>query len=181
MSVTWEAYWNRPAAAAYTVYDGDTALSTVVVNQQAAPTSFVENGVAWQDLGAPFTVTGNALVVGLSDLVSPSGSYVIADAVRVERVGPLPSGPEIQVFVDGVNLLDGSGTVDFGATVLGTTVSRTIAVRNLGTTDLTMGTFTVPAGFTLVSGFGTRRSPLARPRASSSDSTQAAQGSLPAS
>ncbi len=154
VSVTWEAYWNRPAAAAYTVYDGDTALSTVVVNQQTTPTGFVENGVAWQDLGAPFTVTGNALVVDLSDLVSPSGSYVIADAVRVERVGPLPSGPEIQVFVDGVNLLDGSGTVDFGATVLGTTVSRTIAVRNLGTTDLTMGTFTVPAGFTLVSGFG---------------------------
>jgi hypothetical protein len=28
------------------------------------------------------------LVVRLSDAANPSGSYVIADAVRVERVGP---------------------------------------------------------------------------------------------
>jgi hypothetical protein len=125
----------------------------VVVNQQIAPTGFLENGVAWQDLGAPFTVTGGDLVVNLSDLVSPSGSYVIADAVRVERVGPPASEPEIQVLVEGVSLLDGSGAVDFGATLLGTAVSRTIAVRNLGTTDLTMGTLTVPAGFSVVSDF----------------------------
>jgi hypothetical protein len=34
-----------------------------------------------------YQLVGDTLVVRLSDLAGPAGSYVIADAVRVERVG----------------------------------------------------------------------------------------------
>jgi len=33
-----------------------------------------------------YQLTGNTLTVRLTDQATPSGSYVIADAVRVERV-----------------------------------------------------------------------------------------------
>jgi len=86
VSVTWESYSNRATDAPYTVLDGSTALGTVPINQRQAPTGFVENGVSWQDLGV-FQLNGSTLAVQLSDLAGPSGSYVIADAVRLERVG----------------------------------------------------------------------------------------------
>jgi hypothetical protein len=137
------------------VHDGATTLAAVPVNQQQPPASFVENGIAWQDLGATFTVTGEGLFVELNDLVTPGSSYLIADAVRVERVGALAPEPEIQVLADGVSLADGSGTLDFGRVLLGTSGSKTITVRNLGAADLTLGSLSVPPGFTLASDFGT--------------------------
>jgi len=155
VAMTWEAYSNRPSDAVYAVYDGSTALATVHVNQQQPPSSFVDNGVTWQDTGAIYTVTSDTLVVELHDLVAPAGSFVIADAVRLERVGGPAPGPEIQVVANGSSVADGTGTVDFGQALLGTPVSRTITVNNVGTADLTLGAITVPSGFTLVSGFGT--------------------------
>jgi len=68
------------------VLDGSAVLGTVAVNQRQAPAGFVEYGVWWQDLGV-YQLTGNMLVVRLTDQASPSGSYVVADAVRLERVG----------------------------------------------------------------------------------------------
>src|SRR5262249_26080449 len=85
----------------------------------------------------------------------PSGSYVIADAVRVERLGELPVAPEVQVLVGGVELADGAGSVDFGSTLIGTPVRQTITVGNVGTLELALGTITLPNGFSLVTGFGT--------------------------
>ena len=87
VSVTWEAYSNRALDAPYTVLNGDTELGTVTVDQRQAPADFVEDGVAWQDLGS-YSISGDTLVVRLSDAANPLGSYVIADAVRVERVAP---------------------------------------------------------------------------------------------
>jgi hypothetical protein len=84
--VTWESYSNRAADAPYTVLDGTTELGTVTVDQRQAPAGFVEDGVSWQDVGV-YQLAGDTLVVRLSDQAGPSGSYVIADAVRVERVG----------------------------------------------------------------------------------------------
>ena len=77
---------------------------------------------------------------------------VVADAVRFENVGPPPTGPEIRVTADGVVVPDGTGSVDFGTT--GVPVTRTISVANVGTADLTLGTITLPAEFSLFSGFG---------------------------
>ena len=86
VSVTWQAYSNRASDAPYTVLDGSTALGTVTMDQRVAPVGFVEDGVAWQDLGV-YQLTGDTLVVRLTDDAGPSGSYVIADAVRIERIG----------------------------------------------------------------------------------------------
>jgi hypothetical protein len=92
VSVTWESYTNRTTDAPYTVLDGPTVLGTVTVNQRQAPAGFVEHGVWWQDVGV-YQLAGNTLVVRLSDQAGPSGSYVIADAVRVEEVGESQSSP----------------------------------------------------------------------------------------
>jgi hypothetical protein len=75
---------NRASNAPYTVLDGATPRGTVLVNQLAAPNSFTDqSGWTWQDLGT-FTITGNQLVVRLSD---NANNYVIADAVRIQKVG----------------------------------------------------------------------------------------------
>jgi len=90
VSVTWQAYTNRTVDAPYAVLDGSTELATVRVNQREVPADFFEDGQWWQELGGPYELTGDTLVVRLSDLAGPSGSYLVADAVRVERVGDLP-------------------------------------------------------------------------------------------
>ncbi len=92
--------------------------------------------------------------VRLSDAATPAGSHVIADAVRVERIGNFVFTPEVQVLVDGTELPDGTGTVDFGSTVVGAPLNRTIRVRNTGTDDLLLGAITLPAGFSLIADFG---------------------------
>ena len=155
VSVTWQAYTNRTVDAPYAVLDGSAELATVLVNQREVPADFFEDGQWWQDLGEPYELTGDTLVVRLSDLAGPSGSYLVADGVRIERVGELPSGPEIQVFVDGTSVADGTGTVDFGSTTVGLPLTKTITVRNGGTADLMLGAITVPAGFSLEADFGT--------------------------
>jgi len=86
VSVTWQAYSNRASAAPYTVLDGSTELGTVTMDQRVAPVGFVEDGVAWQDVGV-YQVTAGTLVVRLTDRAGPSGSYMSADAVRIERIG----------------------------------------------------------------------------------------------
>ena len=84
---TWEPASNRVTDAAYTVLDGSTAVGTVAVNQQLTPSSLNDGGAWWQQLGGPYTITGNTLVVRLSDLADPAGAYLIADAVRIEWIG----------------------------------------------------------------------------------------------
>ena len=83
VSATWTPAANRATNASFTLVNGDRNTS-VAVNQQAAPADFRDAGIAWQRLGQPFRITGNTLVVQLSDLANGT---VNADAVRVERVG----------------------------------------------------------------------------------------------
>ena len=83
VSTTWLAYSNRATNAPYTILDGSTSKGTILVNQQAAPSGFSDQGGTWQDLGT-FTISGNQLVV---QLTNNANGYVIADAVRIERIG----------------------------------------------------------------------------------------------
>jgi hypothetical protein len=86
----------------------------VTLNQEAGPNNFHELGTYWEDFGATYLLTGTTLKV---QLANNANEYVIADAVRIERVGGLPTpGPEIQVLFGTTNLADGTGTVDFGFT-----------------------------------------------------------------
>jgi hypothetical protein len=66
------------------IYDGSTILTGVLVNQELVPDDFQEGGTWWQDLGdGVYRITGTELSVYLLD---DANDYVIADAVRVERI-----------------------------------------------------------------------------------------------
>src|SRR6185295_1373681 len=90
-------------------------------------------------------------------LTNQANGYVIADGVRVERVGNLPAVPEIQVLDSANNLTDGSSTLDFGSIPFGSAPSvKTITVKNLGTSNLTLANPTsLPTGFSLTTPLGT--------------------------
>jgi hypothetical protein len=81
VSASWFAHANRASNAPYTIFNGSTVLATVRVSQKVAANDFSDAGVSWEDLGGPYDITGNTLVVELSDAAN---GYVIADAVRIE-------------------------------------------------------------------------------------------------
>jgi autotransporter-associated beta strand protein len=80
--ITWTAHPNRATNSPFTVLGGATALGTYEVNQELAPSDFNALGVGWKELGT-FALTDNSLVVRLTD---QADEYVIADAVRIERI-----------------------------------------------------------------------------------------------
>ena len=86
VSITWLDKSNRATDSPFTVYDGGSPLATIDVNQELAPSGFADNGSNWNDLGY-FTITGDTLVVELSD---DADEYIIADAVRIEKVDTVP-------------------------------------------------------------------------------------------
>jgi hypothetical protein len=87
VALTWSPYWNRATNAPFTVLDGGASLGTTPVNQQLAPADFADQGTSWKTLGT-FAITGNSLAVLLGD---NANWHVIADAVRIQRVGDLPA------------------------------------------------------------------------------------------
>jgi hypothetical protein len=96
VAVTWAPHPNRATDAPFTVLNGAVPLTTVLVNQQIAPPGTGPDGVtdagtAWRFLGGTHSITGSTLVVRLTD---GANGFVIADGVRVERVGDLPPGPD---------------------------------------------------------------------------------------
>ena len=66
------------------------------------------------------------------------------------------ASPEVTVLVGSTEIADG-GTIDFGSTQAGTPVDRIIAVKNVGSANLSVSSITsaIPAGFTLVSNLTT--------------------------
>jgi hypothetical protein len=152
VSATWTPYSDRATNAPYTVMDGSTLLSSVSVNQQLAPAGFTDVGTQWQDLGT-FQIRSGSLVVNLSDLANGN---VIADAIRLQWLAPLPQGPVVQVSDAGTNIADNTGSDSFGTSFVGNAVTKTFTVTNIGTQNVALGgIITVPAGFTVTSGVGT--------------------------
>ena len=82
VSATWAASLSRATDAPYTIFDGATSLTTIDVNQQQAPDDFTEGGINWEDL-TTVLITGDTLVVQLSN---DANNYVMADAIRIQRV-----------------------------------------------------------------------------------------------
>ena len=162
VSANWSVHPNRATDAPYTVFAGSTQLGQVDVNQELVPNDLHTDGVAWEDLGGPYDVSGNMLVIELSD---QANEYVIADAVRIERIGSPVVGPEIEVR-DGNALVNDGGTVNFGNTQPGVAVDKTLTVHNVGNSDLTLNALNpgnFPVGFSLQQNFG---SPTLAPGAS---------------
>jgi len=153
VSATWVADPNRVANAPYTVLDGSTTLGTVAINQQQQPSTLSDLGVSWQDLGGPYAISSGTLTVKLSDLAT-AGAYLIADAIRVEYLGAPVNGPITRVMYNQAALSDGTSQVNFGSTLPGAPLMQTFQVYNDGNANLTLGAITVPAGFSVASGFG---------------------------
>jgi len=79
----------------------------------------------------------------------------MADAVRIERVGDLPVGPEIFIRYRGGSLDDGLGVANFGGTSLHSPSDLTFTVTNLGTSDLTLADpLNLPPGYSLIDSLG---------------------------
>ncbi len=147
-AATWLPGANRATNAPFTIFDGASQMATVRRNQELAPDDFTDDGVGWETLG-DFKVTNNSVTVQLAD---DANEYVIADAVRIERIVP---HPEIEVLLDAIGVPDDSGSVDFGVLLAGQTVTKTLTVRNIGTADLALDTpITAPDGFSVSASFG---------------------------
>ena len=87
VAATWLPFINRANDAPYEIWDGDTLVASIAIDQTRAPDDFRDAlgyGGAWERLGT-FAIASGTLVVKLSDNV-PYWSYVVADAIRVERV-----------------------------------------------------------------------------------------------
>lgn len=147
VSATWPHHVNRATNSPFTVFDGGLPFKTVLVNQEVAPNDFSSTGANWEDLGGLYPITSGTLTVRLTDAAN---EYVIADAIRIERISGLPATSEIQVTQNGSDIAHGTGTVAFGITPLGSPVSKTFTVHNLGSGDLTLvEPISVPGGFSV--------------------------------
>ena len=99
VSATWAAHANRATDAPYRILDGTTEVFSTTVNQEITPLAdAVDAGRTFQNLGGVVTINSGTLVVQLSD---DANQYVIADAVRIEKIVALPAaaaaeGEELQ-------------------------------------------------------------------------------------
>ncbi len=92
LATTWMADPNRATNSPFTVKVGNRILTRVEINQEAAPNSFVEDGIPWQTI-ADITVDEDCILEVHLD--NKANDYVIADAVRFERLVVVPPPPPI--------------------------------------------------------------------------------------
>ncbi len=89
VSATWTGREDRSSAVTYTLTDEINAetqriLGAVAVDQTLSPDDFSEGGTFWEDLASPFLIRGTSLSI---ELFGGAGGTVVADAIRIERVG----------------------------------------------------------------------------------------------
>jgi uncharacterized protein YkwD len=84
VSATWAAFTNAASDARYTVLDGASVRARTTVNERQYPAGRRADGAVWKDIGVWIRVTGRRLTVRLD---GKGNGYVIADAVRVEKIG----------------------------------------------------------------------------------------------
>ncbi|HUE70827.1 MAG TPA: choice-of-anchor D domain-containing protein [Pirellulaceae bacterium] len=87
---SWTGNVNNASNAPFSVYDGTQAKVTWRVDQRTASSGFDADGTSWQYLGM-VTINSGKMVVRLTNAAN---SYVVADAIRMDRVtsqAPLPA------------------------------------------------------------------------------------------
>jgi prepilin-type N-terminal cleavage/methylation domain-containing protein len=89
VEATWIAAADQAADAPYTIYDNQTLIDSLRINQQNAPNGDVYQGRTWQVLGTEFFGSGS---IQLRLGVSATG-YVVADSIRL-----VPLVNDIQVL-----------------------------------------------------------------------------------
>jgi hypothetical protein len=106
VEATWAAHPNRASNAPFTIRSNGDVLGHVEIDQRLVPQGRVLAGVRWDSLGT-FLVDGNSVVVQLSN---DADGYVIADAVRLERVAaPVVPDNSTQIVDDRDNGFSTSG------------------------------------------------------------------------
>ncbi len=162
VSTTYSPAPDASTATPFKVSNINGELAAATLNQRLSPTaqgrtSLTEKGVSWVDLGGPYAVTGGSLVVELLGTASQPGAFLIADAVRIERlfssdpaIGHATAFPDISV-TDGTVALQDKGDYDFGETEAGTPLTKRLTIRNDGGADLVVREpISLPAGFSLL-------------------------------
>ena len=93
--ITWIADPHRATNAPFTVSNGASVVGTRFVNQSASATGYYAQGYAWSTLGIFQVTTSNeqtktdgAITVLLGNHGVDASQFVVADAVRINRVGP---------------------------------------------------------------------------------------------
>jgi uncharacterized delta-60 repeat protein len=111
----------------------------------------VNGGSSWTALGSGTRVSGGWTRTGLNLPASGSirargratGGYMSGSSSLIEQVSS-HALHEIAVLVDGTDLVDGVGTVEFGIVPPGQTgLTKTFTVTNAGAGNLTLGTVTL--------------------------------------
>ncbi|MBI3467512.1 MAG: tandem-95 repeat protein [Planctomycetes bacterium] len=140
-------YW--ASNAPFTVLDSGVARGRTLIDQRQAPNDLNDAGSAWEDLGGEYNILGNTLTVRLS--TAGANGYVVADGVRIQRVGSLPTAADIQVLNAEADVPDGAGSVDFGTAEMSEPLTKTLTIANVGSQPLTLTLpISVPTGYTVV-------------------------------
>jgi len=92
VQATWTAGAGNTLDASFKVFDGNELKGTRRANQRLTPDDATIAGLSWERLGV-FYIQNGTMKVELSDAAS-SGSYLIADAIRVLAADP-PLTPQI--------------------------------------------------------------------------------------
>lgn len=107
-------------------------------------------------LNVSLTAGSYYAVVRSTGVYGRVGQYTLTGSFVPGSVVDPPTAPEIGVTLDGSTIADG-GSVAFGSTTVGTSVTRTITVKNEGNATLTLQAINaadLPAGFSLASNLG---------------------------
>jgi hypothetical protein len=92
----------------------------------------------------------------------PGGDFTSGEVEDYNIYLSAPSAPEIQVLAGATDITDGTGLVNFGSTPQNTVITKTFTIKNIGTSDLTLGALSaLPNGFSLVGTFPTVNIPAA--------------------
>lgn len=96
-----------------TILNQSTVIGTGQLNQRIAANDFEAAGVYWESIGL-FNLTGSAMTVRMTDIAD---GYVIADAIRIERVTPISATGIVDNLSSGFTKtgLWGSTPIGYGA------------------------------------------------------------------
>ncbi len=151
---TWKIASINATNSPFTIYDNTISRGTTLVNQRLTPGDLSADSSLWKSLGV-VTINSGKLVVKLTN---KANNRVVADAIRIERVGAVSAPvPDIGVDIGGYDLTAGQNTVMFGSRDIGSPLSYPFTITNHGAASLQIAAIdplSVPAGFSLVQNVG---------------------------
>ena len=159
VSATWRPYSSgRASNAPYEIWIDDRLAFAVTADQRVTPADGLAQGYHWQQLGDAFWISGRqSLRVRLTN---ESDGFVVADAVRLEKLPPA----DLSVMVDdGGQRRALDGPLNFAeagkvSTVIGTPVTRQLVLSNASDWPLEITSdLALPSGYAIAEWSGPLR------------------------